>query len=279
MKIDVASEKILVIKDQVSDRDAEALAWDKKISAFGTISQVAGFFARPKDEDFELVYSEHRYEPFWHVLAKARYVYDRKATYLVPVTGKVVQSVTLLKTLFEVASGQLHLDVMEHCIQEEIDEVYIDGITSKNITSLANYTNYSHAEVKGKIENSLAKNSLIIPPSARISAIMRDSLAKMIKGIQADVIHEEHVEVSTVELYYHPIYAYKFKWHAKGKEGIIEVDGVTGEVKSGARVFSEYFGKVLDQDFLFDIGADAAGMIVPGGSIAVKAARKYMSNK
>ena len=160
-----------------------------------------------------------------------------------------------------------------------MDEVFIDGITAKNITSLASYTNYSHTEVKGKIENSIAKNSLVVPPSARISAIMRDSLSKMIKGIQADVIHEEHVEVSIVELYYHPIYAYKFRWNSKAKEGIIEVDGVTGEVRSGARVFSEYLGKVLDQDFLFDIGADAAGMMVPGGSIAVKAARKYMSNK
>ena len=59
----------------------------------------------------------------------------------------------------------------------------------------------------------------------------------------------------------------------------MELDGVTGAISSGSRVFTEYLGKALDQDFLFDIGADAAGMLVPGGSIAVKAARKYMSKK
>jgi hypothetical protein len=35
----------------------------------------------------------------------------------------------------------------------------------------------------------------------------------------------------------------------------------------------------LDRDFLFDIGADAAGMFIPGGSIAVKAAKKVIDAK
>ena len=38
-------------------------------------------------------------------------------------------------------------------------------------------------------------------------------------------------------------------------------------------------GKALDPDFLFDIGADAAGVLIPGGSIAVKVARKYIASK
>ena len=54
---------------------------------------------------------------------------------------------------------------------------------------------------------------------------------------------------------------------------------MTGEFSAGTRVFTEYFGKVLDQTFLFDIGADAVGMFVPGGSIAVKAAKKYMDSR
>jgi hypothetical protein len=38
-------------------------------------------------------------------------------------------------------------------------------------------------------------------------------------------------------------------------------------------------GKVLDTGFLFDLGADAAGMLIPGGSIAVKVAKKYFDSK
>lgn len=279
MKIDVATERILVLKDQISPAEAESLAWDKKINAFGAISQVAGFFSRPKDDDYKLIYSEHRYVPFWHVLAKAHYVYDRNTNYQVPVGGKEVRSVTLHGTEYPETSSHIHIPVIEHCVQEEIDEAYVDGLTTKSNPSLAQYTNFSYTVVEGKIQKIISKGSLVVPPSARVSAIMRDSLSKMIKGIQADKILEEHVEVTAIELYYRPIYAFKYKWLPKDKEGILELDGVTGSISSGSRVFTEYLGKALDQDFLFDIGADAAGMLVPGGSIAVKAARKYMSKK
>lgn len=57
------------------------------------------------------------------------------------------------------------------------------------------------------------------------------------------------------------------------------MDGLTGEFRSGTRVFTEYFGKALDQAFLFDIGADAIGMFVPGGGIAIKTAKKYMDSR
>ena len=101
----------------------------------------------------------------------------------------------------------------------------------------------------------------------------------MIKGIQADKIIEENVSVECVDLYYRPVYAFKFLWKPKNKEAIVEVNGLTGEVGTGVRTFSEYLGKILDQNFLFDVGADAAGMLIPGGSIAVKIAKKYIDNR
>jgi hypothetical protein len=131
-------------------------------------------------------------------------------------------------------------------------------------------------EVAGQLKDEVDDDAILIPPQARISAIMRDSLSKMITGIQADTILQEDVEVSCVDLYYRPIYAFKYAWASKQKEAIIEVDGLTGEFRAGTRVFTEYFGKVLDQAFLFDIGADAVGMFVPGGGIAIKAAKKYI---
>jgi hypothetical protein len=108
---------------------------------------------------------------------------------------------------------------------------------------------------------------------------MRQTLSKMIMGIQADKILEENVEVTCIDLYYRPVYAFQYRWTGKNKEAIIEVDGLTGQIKSGARVFSEYLGRVLDQNFLFDLGADAAGMLIPGGSIAVKVAKHYLDSK
>lgn len=279
MKIDVARERIILLKDQITPPDAQKKAWEKKSSAFDTLSKVTGFFSRPKDEDFELTYHEHRYQPFWHVLAKARYVYDRNTTYQVAVTGKEVRSITFLSTDYEETNGHIHVPVVEHCVQDEHDEVFVDGVTAKNAPNLAEYIKKPSTEVAGKLEKLIPKDSILVPPTARVSAIMRDSLSKMIKGIQADKILEEHVEVSAIELYWRPVYAFQFTWKSKGKDGILEVDGVTGLVTSGNRIFREYLGKVLDQDFLFDIGADAAGLLIPGGSIAVKAAKRYLVKK
>ena len=279
MEIAVADQRVLLFSDQVLLEDAKAKAWEKKASAFGAINQVTSFLSRPKDDDFELIYSEHRYQPFWHVAAKAKYVYDRSAQYQVPAHDKEVVSVTYESSHFEITNGHFHVPVTEHCVQEESDEVFVEGVSGKANPKLKDYLSVSPTVIKGSLEKAAGKNSIFVPPQSRVSAIMRDSLAKMIKGIQADKILEEHVEVICVDLYYHPVYAFQYKWKSKGKDGIIEVDGLTGAVTTGNRVFSEYMGKVLDINFLFDVGADAAGIFIPGGSIAVKVAKKYIDTK
>ena len=279
MDIRVADQRILLFADQVSAEDAKQLSWEKKTSAFDALSKMTSFLSRPKDDDFELLYSEHRYQPFWHVIAKAKYVYDRTAQYQIAPNGNEVQSVTLEKTDYVVTNGHIHVSVMEHCSQDEQDEVYVDGVTGKNNPELASYLSLSPKVATEKLEKLITKGSIVVPPQARVSAIMRDALSKMIKGIQADKILEEQVEVQCVDLYYHPVYAFQYKWKSKNKVAIVEIDGVTGAVGSGNRTFNEYLGKVLDKDFLFDLGADAAGMLIPGGNIAVKVAKRYIDKK
>lgn len=276
MNISIAKERILVLKDSLSDDEAKQLSFDKKTSAFDAISKVASFLSRPKDDDFELIYSEHRYAPFWHVVAKAKYVYDRSANYQVPVSNSVVKSVTIQGNDYDSQNDHLHIPVLEHCVQEEVEEVLVDGITGSRDVSLTQYLSAPSDVVSSTIEKIVPKNSILVPPQIKVSGVMRDALSKMIKGIQADKILEEEVSVATIDLYYHPVYAYKYRWISKGKEGLLEIDSVTGRISSGSKVFAQYLGKTLDPDFLFDIGADAAGMFIPGGSIAVKAAKQYL---
>lgn len=279
MEIHVAGERILLFKDQLTTDAAQTKAWEKKISSFGAISSVTGFFSKPNDSDFELTYQEHRYQPFWHVVAKAKYIYDRKAEYQIDVKHPEVKAFTFESTRFEATNNHVHMSVMEHCIQEEHDEVFVDGVTGKNKPELSHYLSLSPKEVSGDLTKFTPKGSILVPPQSRVSAIMRDALSKMIKGIQADTILEEHVEVTCVDLYYHPIFAFQYKWKSKNKDAIVEVDALTGAVSTGNRTFNEYLGKVLDPIFLFDVGADAAGMLIPGGSIAVKVAKKYIDAK
>ena len=279
MEITVADQRILLFEDQISADEAQKKAWEKKLTSFDAVSKVTSFLSRPKDDDFELIYKEHRYQPFWHAVAKARYVYDRSHGYQVGVSGKEVREVTLQETKYEVTNGHIHLTVVEHCIQEEQEEVFVDGVTGKSQPDLSKYLSTTPKVVAGELEKMVAKESILVPPQSRISAVMRDALSKMIKGIQADKILEERVEVTCADLYYHPMYAYQYRWKSKGKEAIVEVDGITGEVQSGSRTFKEFLGRALDRNFLFDIGADAAGMFIPGGSIAVKAVKRYIDTK
>lgn len=279
MQINVADQRILLLTETVSHEEAQEKAWAKKTSAFDAVSQVTNFFSKPKDDDFKLIYFEHRYQPFWHVAAKSKYIYDRTANYQVPASNPEVKTLTLLNKDYDITNGHYHLSVLEHCESIQEMEVIVDGVSGKVMPELRKYLNLPSTVVVGEIDKMVAKDSILVPPQTRVSALMRDTLSKMIVGIQADKILEENVEVTCMDLYYHPIYAFQYHWVSKNKKAIIEIDGLTGEVKSGSRTFSEYLGKVLDQNFLFDVGADAAGMFIPGGSIAVKVAKKYIDSK
>ncbi len=279
MNLTVADQRILIFSEQLSFEEAEKKAWSKKGDAFGTFTKLVGFLNKPQDEDFELIYKEHRYEPFWHVVANAHYVYDRNTVYQVSVGGPEVKSVTHLEKNFEVTNSHIHQDVIEHCEQNESEEILVEGITGKSDKNLKKYLSLATKPVNNSIEEAVEKDAILVPPQVRISALMRDALAKMIKGIQADKIIEENLKVEYVDLYYRPVYAFKYLWKSKAKEAIVQIDGLTGEISVGTRVFKEYLGKMLDKNFLFDLGADAAGILIPGGSIAMKIAKKYVDSK
>lgn len=84
MKVTVAELRILALEEQHSMDRAEGLAWARKVDAFGAIAKL---FSRPKDEDFELIYKERRYQPFWHVVCSAFYGYERQGEYQVTMRG------------------------------------------------------------------------------------------------------------------------------------------------------------------------------------------------
>ena len=274
MEIAIGDQQVFLFKDQITPQYAEVKALEKKMVAFNTFSKFGSLLSHPKDDDFELVYSEHRYQPFWHVSARTRYVYDRDASYRVSTRGPEVKSVTCLEKIYNSDNGYIEIPVTEHCVQEENIEVFIDAITGKNQTELANYMTFASEKMLEELKKMVPEKSILVPPQMRVSAIIRDMLSKMIRAVQADKINEEIINVPIVDLYYRPVYAFQYLWKPKGKEAIVEVDALTGMVKNGNRVFREYIGKVLEQNFLFDLGADVAGLLFPGGSIAVKVVKK-----
>lgn len=275
MEISVAEQRALLLKEQFTLEHAEGRAWSKKSDAFGTLVRVTGFLQRPKDEDFELVYKEHRYQPFWHVVCQARYVYERKREYRLPASGPEVEAITIEGSRYPAVSGQITLAGLDHCREEPRQEVFVDGVSGAHDQDLAKYLGFQAELIPpDKLDEFAPEGTIVVPPQERASAIVRTVLAGMIKSLQADRIHEEHVEVERVDLYYRPVFAFQYRWLSKDKEAVLEFDALTGEIYTSGSTFRQHMGKVLDADFLFDVGIDAIDLLLPGGGIAIKLARK-----
>ena len=128
----------------------------------------------------------------------------------------------------------------------------------EQITDLDNFGEAGHEGV------------LVVPPQARATAVVRQLMTEAIKPVQAQEIHEERVDVENIDLYFRPVYAFEYDWVGKGKRVIVEYDALTNDIHSGGKKWSNQIKNVLTRDVLFDMTAEAIGMIVPGGSIAVK---------
>lgn len=275
MEISLADERAFLLKEQLSLEQAEGRAWEKKVDAFGRMVKMASFLQKPKDSDFELIYKEHRYEPFWHIVCRARYVYERRRDYPVTLSGSEVRSVRLDEKEYAVQNGRIHLTFTEHCHETPERIRFINGYTNEPDETLSRYLNHPANQVPPEHLEALSKQgAIVVPAQARASAIVRDGLLEVLKSIQADTILEDAIEIANVDLYYRPVYAFQYRWLSKQKEAIVEYDAVTSELRTDGKTFQQYVGKLLDPDFLFDVGIDTIDLLVPGGGLAVKLARK-----
>jgi hypothetical protein len=275
MELSIADERALVFQEQLTMDQAEGRAWGQKVDAFGNVEKMTSFLRRPKDEDFELTYKEHRYQPFWHIECQARYVYERQREYPVTLSGQEIKEVTIEGHTYPVINGSILLKAVEHCREEPQQNVFIDGYTGERNQAFNDYLKFPANEMPlEQIDELTQKGIIIVPPQSRATAVLRDVLLDVLKSLQADEILEDHIEIRRVDLYYRPVFAFQYRWLSKDKEAVLEMDALTGTLQSNGKTYQQYMGKILDNDFLFDVGAETVGLLVPGGGLAVKLARK-----
>ena len=272
--IQLGEPRIFSLDPRLPIEDLRRRAEERKTASLGT--GLGGLLSRPKPEDVVLIATQRRLEPFWHVACHAHYVYDRTRTYTIPSSAPDVRAVTLLGEDFAVVqSGKappaFAVSLMEHCTDDIRDEVFVDGQTGAAVGSGAALITGPRTEVTDPATLG-ADETVVVPPEQRASAIVRQLLAKMLRPLQADTVHEEALAMDHIELFYRPIVAYEFHLPAKDRRGVVEVDALTGEVKTASSLKMQITRRV-SRDALFDIGADTVGLLVPGGSIAVKLAR------
>jgi hypothetical protein len=266
MEVAIAEERILVFADRVGAEVAEAKAWGKRVEAFGTLARMSGLLARPRDEEFEVVYREKRLQPFWRIASHMICKYERSKTYSISLAPEVTR-VVIDGQERAVAGHKTTVGGRESCEEESRRQVLVDGLSGAEVPGLAVYLDFDAAEADAARLATLAEqNTVVVPPQVKASGLVRDAVAKAIGKIDADLILEETVELEAVDLYYRPVYA--FRYRRAGKEAVVEVDGLTGEASAAGTTFEQHLGKIMEPRFLLDIGAEAANLFIPGATVA-----------
>jgi hypothetical protein len=261
-----------VAQDRVEHKKAQLLA-----------GAVGALLSRPKPEEIQMLSMENRLEPFWLVRISARVVYDRVVTYTVMVGGLDVQKVEIFgQELTPEAKAKegprLSLNAIEHCRDDRQAVHTFDALTGE-LKDLKKYLPFAKTVITD-LDQFAPNGVLVLPPQVRATAVTRQVMVEVIKPVQnANTIHEEVVSVEALELNFRPVYAFEYEWAAKGKRSIIEFDGLTGEINMGGRKMRDQFKHIVTKDLLFDVTADAVGLIIPGGSIAVKLVKAVIDKK
>lgn len=266
MQVELADERILLLADRFNLDQAEGRAWAKRVDAFGTAARLGGLLNRGAADDYQCVYRERRLQPFWRVHTRSIAVYERMRTFAVSVAPEV-RAVAIAGEWRPVDRRAFQIEGLESCREETEREALYDGLTRAENPALAAYLAFQAAPGDAELLARAAQSgTVVVPPNSKSSALVREAVSSAIGRIEADRVLEERLIVDAVDLFYRPVYAFRYS-HA-GKEAVIEFDGLTGDARPGGATFEQYLGKVLEPKFLLDAGVEAVNMFLPGTQLA-----------
>jgi hypothetical protein len=264
------AKKIFVFEEVYPLRAAQEQAEKKKLSAFGMFAKFNPL-NRPKDDTVQLARQELRWEPFWHIVAKRSVDYSCQLTYQVPVHNPYAQSIQLDDKVFEVArqkdKARIEFVALENCHRKIQFDRLIDGM-QRDIKPAAFelYINKYKFNETEQVESRELLKPLV--PMAAAKQMASASLTG--EAVNAFEIHNDNIEFERTYMYMRPVFAFEFRWSSADKVGVIEVDGLTGEVIENGRWFKDKVNKIVTREMLVDLGAEVAGTFIPGGGVAVK---------
>ena len=280
LKILEDAKKVYIFEPVYDISAATEQANKKKLDAFGMMAKF-NILNKPKDEAVHAARSELRYEPFWFIdsnrivdykllLERKLEVDDEYATSIL-IDGKDYEIFEDSKKSF-VSNEKRYstLNVQYNCNREIKYKNYIDGlgrnIKSENYEKLFKNSNYKFKEV----EDLTNIDNIINPTFSFSSAIeeMKNSLLRE-KIISHEILTDDAI-VDKIYLYFRPVYAFEFIWSNENKVGIIEIDGLNGEISEKGVWLKDRVSKVMTRDMFFDIGGEIANGMVPGSGVVVK---------
>lgn len=280
LKILEDAKKVYIFEPVYDISAATEQANKKKLDAFGMMAKF-NILNKPKDEAVHAARSELRYEPFWFIDSNRKVDYklllerklevdDEYATSIL-IDGKTYEIFEDSKKSF-VSNDKRYstLNVQYNCNREIKYKTYIDGlgrnIKSENYEKLFKNSNYKFKEV----EDLTNIDNIINPTFSFSSAIeeMKNSLLRE-KIISHEILTDDAI-ADKIYLFFKPVYAFEFIWSNENKVGIIEIDGLNGEISEKGVWLKDRVSKVMTRDMFFDIGGEIANGMVPGGGVVVK---------
>ena len=263
----VIEQKIFAQDERISYEDARKRADDKKLSAFSIITKI---FSRPDVNEIFLSYSEKRYEPFWYVLCETHLEYTRSRIIEFEVDN-VVKHITINGVRQDKPndSTKLSLDGIEYCVEDLRNEIFWDANTGEKRKEFKKYISFSKHELN-EIEELMTGDTIVVPAKVKASIIIRNFLSEMLTPVNADEMLVEEIRIEKLYLLFRPVYAFEYHWRSKGKYATLEVDGLTREIKPGGKAIKQKLKESISEADLFDLGADAVDLFIPGGGLALK---------
>jgi hypothetical protein len=255
---------IYVFEDVYQEPAARSQAESEKVNAFGWAAKLK-LWDRPKEAEIQLLSSEKRFEPFWNITAERCSTFEKKAEYRINTVSPYAQSIRMLDQSFELDGKRgLVLSGVESCFKRVAISEYFDGLKRQvSEKSLAEY-----ATKFNKFELGADQILNLVPPEHEAAYLIQQVRARLMEPIQADEMLDDILQISSLTLYYRPVYAFEFGW--RDKRGVVEIDALNGSVNREGSIFGGMAKKLATRDALFDMGAEVANLIVPGGSVVVK---------
>ncbi|MGJ0455514.1 hypothetical protein NG782_02250 [Aliarcobacter cryaerophilus] len=280
LKILEDAKKVYIFEPVYDISAATEQANKKKLDAFGMMAKF-NILNKPKDEAVHAARSELRYEPFWFIDSNRRVDYKLLLERKLEVDDEYANSILIDGKTYEIFEDSKKsfvsnekrystLNVQYNCNREIKYKNYIDGlgrnIKSENYEKLFKNSNYKFKEV----EDLTNIDNIINPTFSFSSAIeeMKNSLLRE-KIISHEILTDDAI-VDKIYLYFRPVYAFEFIWSNENKVGIIEIDGLNGEISEKGVWLKDRVSKVMTRDMFFDIGGEIANGMVPGSGVVVK---------
>lgn len=271
MEITVSDQKVFHVRPALSPEQARERAWDHKMAAFGMFSRL---LLRPKGEEIKIASMQTRFDPAWHVIAHKRLVFHRTREYRVPVADAMVRRVTIDGNDCPVTPGSpptFSLRGVEHCEEDVRAETLVDGVKGTEMRAPA-IPQAPHEEIFD-LAAFAPLDAVVVPPEVKASTVAQRVIHQLMTAYEADQIEEEAIEIEQLHLLYCPVYVFQYVWEAKGKEAVVELDGVSGESRASDWDFHrpmQQIRRMFTREMLFDLGAETAGLVVPGAGIVFK---------